>query len=59
MKKTVVLVAAVALLAPPALAQDESGDLAMQLANPIASLRTLPIQLNYDDRIGQNDDGSA
>jgi hypothetical protein len=59
MKKTVVLVAAVALLAPPALAQDESGDLAMQLANPIASLRTLPIQLNYDDRIGQNDDGSV
>ena len=31
----------------------------MQLANPIASLRTMPIQLNYDEKIGPNDEGSV
>jgi hypothetical protein len=59
MKKTLVLCTAVALLALPALAQDGSGDLAMQLANPIASLRTMPIQLNYDEKIGPNEDGAV
>jgi len=59
MKQIVVLAAAVTLLALPAQAQEGSGDVAMQLANPLATLRTLPIQLNYDRGIGPDEDGSA
>jgi hypothetical protein len=35
----------------------EKESLAKKLANPIASLISLPFQLNYDSNIGQNDDG--
>jgi hypothetical protein len=45
-------------LAGAALAQDNSASLTTQLANPIANLRTLPIQLNYNERIGQDNEGS-
>ena len=31
--------------------------LAKQLANPIASLTSVPIQFNYDDGVGPTDDG--
>ena len=37
--------------------EDET-DLAKQLSNPIASLTSVPFQLNYDDNIGVDDDGS-
>ena len=45
----------VVAVATPATAQ--SADLAKELANPIGSLISVPLQLNYDARIGPDRDG--
>ncbi len=58
MKKTLALVVTAVLLSAPALGQDEA-ELAKKLANPVASLISVPIQANYDSNFGPAEEGSV
>ena len=53
-----VVAALLALGIAPAQAQEGDADLAQELTNPLANLITLPVQLNYDRKLGPLDDGT-
>jgi hypothetical protein len=46
-----------ALVVSPALAQEDSAELAKKLSNPVAALISVPFQLNMDQDVGPVDDG--
>lgn len=48
---------ALALLSMTSSSNAQDADLQQKLANPIASLTLVPIQVNYDDRIGPHNEG--
>jgi len=56
--RRITLLAFIACTMPPAFA-DEAAELAKKLSNPVAALISVPIQANYDESIGANDQGSV
>ena len=59
MKKTAFLTFVGVLCCGLVFAQDDAAELAKKLANPVASLISVPIQANYDQNIGPDEEGSV
>lgn len=60
LSKWACLACSLTLVVNSAIAQDaDQGDLARQLANPVSSLISVPIQANYDSDFGPDDAGSV
>ena len=51
------LLALIAVPAGFAFAQESAADLAKKLSNPVAALISVPLQLNYDEKIGPTESG--
>jgi hypothetical protein len=58
MKTYIAPMIAVILLSTPVFGQTEA-ELAKRLSNPVAALISVPIQANYDSKIGMTEDGSV
>ena len=58
MKRLIITAVTAALFATSAIAQESDEELAKKLANPIASLISVPFVFNYDENIGPADDGT-
>jgi len=54
----VTLTSSFLLFSTSAFAEEEDASLSAQLANPLAAMISVPTQINYDDDLGLNGDGS-